>query len=134
MEKEKEKENEENEKNEKNEKNEEKIVSKYDATQLNIIRETIEQMTKFNQIAVLRILKNTSGVIINENKYGIHVNLTELSDTLINELIVYINYVNEQEIELNNIEQKKTYYKSIYFVKDNKDNMININNKYVTQS
>ena len=119
---------------EEEEKKEEKkvIISKYDTSELNIIREKIEKMTKFNQIAVLRIFKNTSGVIINENKYGIHINLTELSDSIINELSVYINYVNEQEIELKHIEQKKIDYKSIYFVKDNKDNMINTTNTYAT--
>ena len=102
--------------------------------QLNKIRETIENMSKFNQIEVLRILSGHKDVIINENKYGIHINLSELSNEIFNELMVYINYVNTQEIELNNIEKQKQDYKNNYFLKDNKDNASNsINNKYVTE-
>ena len=51
---------------------------KYDYNTINCIREQIENMSKFNQIEVLRILKNHKNIIINENKYGIHINLTEL--------------------------------------------------------
>lgn len=105
-----------------------------DLAQLNSIRETIENMSKFNQVEVLRILTRHKEVIINENKYGIHINLSELSNEIFNELIVYINYVNTQEIELNNIEKQKQDYKNNYFLKDNKDNTSNsINNKYVTE-
>ena len=101
---------------------------------LNTIRESIENMSKFNQIEILRILTNHKEVIINENKYGIHINLSELSSNIIRDLLVYINYVNAQEIELNNIEKQKQDYKNNYFLKDNKDNTSNsINNKYVTE-
>ena len=100
---------------------------------LNTIRESIENMSKFNQIEILRILTNHKEVIINENKYGIHINLSELSSNIIRDLFVYVNYVNAQEIELNNIEKQKQDYKNNYFLKDNKDNTSNtINNKYAT--
>jgi hypothetical protein len=82
-------------------------------------------MSKFNQIEILRILTNHKEVIINENKYGIHINLSELSSNIIRDLLVYINYVNAQEIELNNIEKQKQDYKNNYFLKDNKDNSSN---------
>ena len=65
---------------------------------LNTIRESIENMSKFNQIEILRILTNHKEVIINENKYGIHINLSELSSNIIRDLFVYVNYVNAQEI------------------------------------
>ena len=101
--------------------------------QLNKIREAIENMSKFNQIEVLRVFTGHKDVIINENKYGIHINLSELRPQIIEDLLVYINYVNAQEIELNNIEKQKQDYKNNYFLKDNKDNTINtINNKYAT--
>lgn len=96
-----------------------------DLAQLNNIRETIENMSKFNQVEILRILTRHKEVIINENKYGIHINLSELSNEIFNELMVYINYVNTQEIELNNIEKQKQDYKNNYFLKDNKDNSSN---------
>ncbi len=92
---------------------------------LNTIRESIENMSKFNQIEILRILTNHKEVIINENKYGIHINLSELSSNIIRDLLVYTNYVNAQEIELNNIEKQKQDYKNNYFLKDNKDNSSN---------
>jgi hypothetical protein len=93
--------------------------------QLNGMREAIENMSKFNQIEILRILTNHKEVIINENKYGIHINLSELNSNIIRDLLVYINYVNAQEIELNNIEKQKQDYKNNYFLKDNKDNISN---------
>ena len=104
-----------------------------DLVQLNTVRESIENMSKFNQVEVLRILTKHKEVTINENKYGIHINLSELNNSILDELLVYIKYVNTQEIDLNNIEKQKQDYKNIYFLKDNKDNSSNsINNKYVT--
>ena len=44
-------------------------VNNYSVSELNYIRETIENMNKFNQIEVLRILTRHSDVILNENKY-----------------------------------------------------------------
>ena len=90
--------------------------------ELNYIRETIENMNKFNQVEVLRILSKHTNVTLNENKYGIHINLTELDTEIIKELNVYIKYVNTQEVTLNSIEQKKEDYKNTYFSKDIKDN------------
>ena len=93
----------------------------YTFNTLNSIREQIENMSKFNQIEILRILTKNKNVIINENKYGIHINLSELEDSMLNELIVYIKYVNTQEIYLNNAEKEKEKYKNTFFLKDNKD-------------
>ena len=110
------------------------IANDYDTSKLNYIREQLENMSKFNQIEVLRILTKNKNTIINENKYGIHINLSELDDVILDELLVYIKYVNTQEFELNNIEQQKQSYKDIYFIKDNKDNMTMTNNgKYVSK-
>jgi len=95
----------------------------FDINKINSMRDAIENMTKFNQIEVLRILTRHKTVHINENKYGIHINLSELKPSILNELYVYINYVNKQEIELYNTEKQKETYKNTYFIKDNKDNM-----------
>jgi hypothetical protein len=95
----------------------------FDINKINSMRDAIENMTKFNQIEVLRILTRHKSVHINENKYGIHINLSELKPVILNELYVYINYVNKQEIELYNTEKQKETYKNTYFIKDNKDNM-----------
>lgn len=108
-------------------------MSEYDFNKTNSIREAIENMSKFNQIEILRILTRHKEVHINENKYGVHINLSELSNAILDELLVYVNYVSTQELELNNIEKQKETYKNTYFVKDNKDNFgSNITNKYVS--
>ena len=99
----------------------------FDVQTLNNMRESIQNMSKFNQIEVLRILSLHKGVTINENKYGIHINLTEIPTDILNELLVYIKYVNTQELELSQAEKQKEDYKNIYFIKDNKDKS---NNKY----
>jgi len=104
-----------------------------DFNKTNGIRESIENMSKFNQIEILRILTRHKDVIINENKYGIHINLSDIRNDILDELLVYVNYVSTQEIELNNIEKQKESYKNTYFLKDNKDNFGNNNSKYVSQ-
>jgi len=93
----------------------------YDYNSLNSMREQIENMSKFNQIEILRILTKNKDVIINENKYGIHINLSELTNDTLNEMVAYIKYVNTQEIYLNNAEKEKENYKNTFFLKDNKD-------------
>ena len=96
--------------------------STFDVSELNWIREKIESMPKFNQVEILRILnQNGSNVVLNENKYGVHVNLTDLSDEIITDLKVYLNYVSTQELNLNELEKQKEEFKNIYFAKDVKD-------------
>ena len=97
-------------------------INNYSVSELNYIRETIEHMNKFNQVEILRILSSHSNVTLNENNYGIHINLSELDKDIINELSVYINYVNTQEKTLNLVEKQKEDYKNTYFAKDIKDN------------
>jgi len=97
-------------------------INDFSVSELNYIRDTIENMNKFNQVEILRILNNNKDVTLNENKYGVHINLSELKKDIIDELIMYIKYVTTQEINLNKIEQQKEDFKNIYFAKDNKDN------------
>jgi hypothetical protein len=59
--------------------------------------------------------------MLNENKYGIHINLSELKKEVLDELAVYIKYVNAQESNLNIAEQQKLDYRNTYFSKDIKD-------------
>ena len=97
--------------------------NEYSVNELSYIRDSIENMNKFNQVEVLRILNNHKNVTLNENKYGVHINLTELDKDILNEIKIYINYVNTQECNLNKVEQQKDDFKNIYFAKDNKDNI-----------
>jgi hypothetical protein len=104
------------------------LAESNDYSELNIIREKIESMPKFNQVEILRILSKDTAVTLNENKYGTFINLTELSQEIIENMKNYINYVNTQEYNLNYLEKQKEEFKNIYFAKDNKDNTVK--NKY----
>lgn len=85
------------------------------------IKKTIESMSKFHQIEILKILsKNLCK--LNENKSGVFVNLTFLNQPVLDELKEYIDYMKEQEERLNTIEYQKTEFKNAFFIeKDNKD-------------
>lgn len=96
-------------------------INNFSVSELNYIRESIENMNKFNQVEILRLLSKYKDVTINENKYGIHINLSELKKELLDEIIIYINYVNTQEVALHQIEKEKEDYKNTYFTKDIKD-------------
>jgi len=96
----------------------------FNSQELNSIREKIESMPKFNQIEVLRILSSYKNITLNENKYGVLINMTDLKKEVIEKLKEYISYVNTQETNLNEFESRIQEYKNIYFVKDNKDKEI----------
>jgi NTP pyrophosphatase (non-canonical NTP hydrolase) len=99
-------------------------INNFSISEINYIRESIESMSKFNQIEVLKIFNKHNDVTLNENKYGTHINLTELRKEILDELNVYINYVNTQEITLHKVEKQKEDYKNTYFGKDIKDKYI----------
>jgi hypothetical protein len=90
-------------------------INNYSVSELNYLRESIENMSKFNQIEILKILIKHKNVTINENKSGIHVNLSELSKEIIDDLSNFVKYVNTQETTLNAIEKQKEDYRNTYF-------------------
>ena len=87
----------------------------FSISELEYIRQLIESMDKYNQVEILKIIYESNQKCINENKYGIHINMTELSNEIIEKLNKYIKYVNIQENEINNIEKKKQNYINTYF-------------------
>jgi hypothetical protein len=89
-------------------------TASFNMFQINNIRKTIESMNKFNQIEVLRILKNSKATL-NENNYGVFINLTNLDYDILKKLDDYIEYVNVQEKNLNNVEKQKETYINTYF-------------------
>jgi len=92
-------------------------VSNMDVNELNDICKIIEQMSKFNQIEILKIFCKYPEVTVNENKYGIHINLSEINNAIIVKIKTYIKYVNAQEAQLNNAEKEQENFKNIYFIK-----------------
>tara|TARA_B100001059_G_C17505883_1_gene413342 strand:+ start:298 stop:594 length:297 start_codon:yes stop_codon:yes gene_type:complete len=88
---------------------------------LNVLKENIEKLTKFHQIEILKIIKSDETIIINENNNGIFINLTNVSKDIIEDIINYLKYVDTQEKLLNDIEDQKETLTNTFF-KDNKDN------------
>ena len=86
-----------------------------ETTSLTHIKDAIERMSKTHQIEVLRILKTHASIKLNENKSGIFVNLSFLSDDALNDISKYVSYIREQEHTLESIEIQKTSFKNSYF-------------------
>ena len=61
------------------------------------LREQIESLEKFHQTEILKILhEKVDKDVLNENNNGTFVNLSSLTDDIINDLEIYLNYVNKQ--------------------------------------
>ena len=84
--------------------------------QLDSIKTVIEQMNKTQHVEILRILKKNPNIKLNENINGIYINLSYLSQESIDELIKYVNYVEEQEQNLEHLETQKEEVKSTFFL------------------
>lgn len=82
---------------------------------LNTLKERIENMQKYHQVEILRILKNFSYVKMNENNNGTFINLTELPENVINELEKYTKYVDEQQVQLSLVESEKNNIEKSFF-------------------
>ena len=90
-------------------------------TNLNTLKENIERLNKFHQIEILKILKEGESCTLNENKNGVFINLTSVSEKTIIQMERYLEYVKKQEEQLNDVEQQKDILSNTFF-KDNKDN------------
>jgi hypothetical protein len=97
------------------------LENDYEVSHLLRISEQIEAMCKFNHIEVVRILSEHPEITLTENKYGIHINLTNVPSHIIEKLELFIKHVHNQEKMLNDVENQKEEYKNIYFTKDNKE-------------
>ena len=83
---------------------------------LSALKDKIERMPKNNQIEVLKILKKSQTIKLNENKSGIFVNLSFLQNEILEEIDKYVNYVSDQETVINIIESQKQEFKNTFFV------------------
>ena len=84
-----------------------------------VIKEKIDTMNKDEHLEILRILSNHNDVKLNENKSGVFVNLSHVSDKVINELCEFLSYKENQEETLLEIEQQKKEYKDNFFNSSN---------------
>jgi hypothetical protein len=84
------------------------------------IKEKIENMNKHHQIEILRLLKKDKNIVLNENSNGVFVNISYLDDNTLESLKKYIEYVDNQTVNIESVENKKTIIETTYF-KGNKD-------------
>lgn len=82
---------------------------------LNDLKTRIESLSKEHQIEVLRKLKNTDEVVLNENNNGVFINLSQLHDKHIELLNNFLSYINTQNEHLSVIENKKDDIKENFF-------------------
>ena len=94
---------------------------------LTTLKEKIETLSQFHQIEILKILKNNETCTLNENTNGVFINLTNVSNEVVSKLTNYLDYVKEQESQLNEVEQQKSSLSNTFF-KDIKDNQTNTSN------
>ena len=99
----------------------EEIKEEINVIELQFIRDNIEAMMKINQVEVLRILHKHPNIILNENNYGVHINLSDLSQSLIVELKNYIQYIQTQENNLQYMETQKNNMRSLFKEKEVKE-------------
>jgi len=94
---------------------------------LTTLKEKIETLSQFHQIEILKIIKNDETCTLNENTNGVFINLTNVSNEVVSKLTNYLDYVKEQESQLNEVEQQKSSLSNTFF-KDIKDNHTNTSN------
>ena len=70
------------------------------------VKDNIEKSSKEHQIEILRILIENK-VMVNENSNGIFVNLSNINSDIIIKLQDYLNYITEQEKNLDTFENTK---------------------------
>ena len=86
------------------------------------LKNTIECMSKYHQIEILKILSKKLSKI-NENKSGCYINMSFLPEDTLKELEEYVSYIKDQEESLETMEYQKEEFKNAYFIeKENKDN------------
>jgi DNA-binding cell septation regulator SpoVG len=79
---------------------------------LESIRNSIENMNKLQNVEVLKILK-VNNVKLNENKNGIYINMSYLSESIVDKLDDYVKYVNRQEQLIKTFEYQTDEFKNI---------------------
>lgn len=74
---------------------------------LELIKASIDTMSKLQHVEILKILKSNKNVKLNENRNGVYINLSFLPENCIEEMRKYISYIEDQEQTLLIAEQKK---------------------------
>lgn len=95
----------------------------YHPAQLQILCCKLENLSKINQVEVLRIFHTHKKDAINENKYGVHINVTDIETSVLQEVEEHLEYVTKQEKELTIIDQQQHTCEA-YVLKGIKENAV----------
>lgn len=93
------------------------------------LKKSIENMDIIHQKKIFSILKNHN-IHISENRNGSFINITNLQPNIIEELNIYIKYINKQEKSLIDVENLKEELQKDFFDKDNKETPTYTSNEY----
>ena len=77
------------------------------------LRNKIQNFSKDKQIDIFRICKS-KGILFTENKNGIFINLTELTNIQLVELTKFVDYIIEQEKNINEVEDEKNEMSKLF--------------------
>jgi hypothetical protein len=83
-------------------------------THLKQLKDRIESLNQHHQIEILKIVTQNN-VVYTENKNGSFVNLTNMDDAIVSKMVNYLNYVDEQESQLKEVENQKTELTKQFF-------------------
>lgn len=83
--------------------------------ELENLKKQIEKLSKIHHITILKIIKSEPSIVINENKNGVFLNLSEIPLEIIDKLKSYCEYLKSQDKELNILENEKTELEVSYF-------------------
>jgi hypothetical protein len=81
-------------------------IDEFSYSKKNSIQKEIEGMNKTNQLEILKILHDHN-VVLNENKNGVRVNMTELQSSILVLLDKHIKYVTKREAQLSSDETER---------------------------
>jgi hypothetical protein len=79
------------------------------------IKDKIEQMSKARHVELARILIHEYNIAFDENQNGIFINMSELKPAILDKMIEFTRYIEQQETEFLQIETEKNGLKDTYF-------------------
>ena len=94
-----------------------------DVNKLDLLKEKIESLSKFQQVEILKILSKNM-CKLNENKSGIFVNMTFLETEVIDEIEKYMSYVEDQSDTFQTVEYQKEEFKNIILEREQPEDTI----------
>tara|TARA_B110000008_G_scaffold274604_1_gene310647 strand:- start:294 stop:563 length:270 start_codon:yes stop_codon:yes gene_type:complete len=84
------------------------------------LKKKIENLDEIHHKKILEIFLNNN-IHVSENRNGCFINISNLDKVIVNKLNDYITYIDAQEEDLNDIEQKKKELSKDYFKKQSKE-------------